>query len=238
MPSLTASLDAIINLQATAAINANMPSVSVGLWATIGGSIGYVDGEISTAFVTDFSFHGVQVDLGDFLGKYLGPAIQTVNDYLEPIAPILDVLTAEIPGVSDISKAAGGGAITLIDLALIQQPHAAANAKKFLNVVSAIADVIDANDDASGDGEVILDLGSLNVGSIGDAWNEDYPASGLILGDVGASAMDSQVAGGGNSGMASAFASIEREPDSQGGGGLGIGLELGCVLLRWSSTSQ
>ena len=223
---LDVEAQAILNLQATAAINSNLPSVSTGLWALVDIELSYSGGELVTDLATDFSFHEVEIDLGDFLSTYLGPAIQTVNDYLEPIRPIIDLLTAEVPGVSEISQAAGGGKITMIDLALAQKPDAAQNAKKFLAVVAAISDVIEAVDAASSGDEVRVSLGSLDIGSINDDdWNETENTSGLSLIDVGASAVDSQVAGSSNSAMASAFATIEREPDSQGLGGLGIGLE-------------
>ena len=42
-------------------------------------------------------------DRGDFLTKTIGPVLKKVDSVLDPVKPIVDFLTMEIPGISDAS---------------------------------------------------------------------------------------------------------------------------------------
>ncbi len=69
-------------------------------------------------------FPSVQLDVGSFLSDFLGPVLGTVQDVLTPVKPLLDLVTADIPVVSDIPgvntllNADGKGGVSLVDLAM------------------------------------------------------------------------------------------------------------------------
>jgi 6-phosphogluconolactonase (cycloisomerase 2 family) len=59
------------------------------------------------------AFEDVRLDLGSFLGEFLKPVIVDIKSYLDPIKPIVDVLTTRLPVISDLA----GEDVTLITLA-------------------------------------------------------------------------------------------------------------------------
>jgi Ca2+-binding RTX toxin-like protein len=58
-------------------------------------------------------FRQVEIDLGSFIGDFLGPFVSKVAEVTQPLQPIIDVITAPIPVISDLA----GQPISLIDLA-------------------------------------------------------------------------------------------------------------------------
>ena len=63
-----------------------------------------------------FEITDTYVDLGGLLAGPIKEIFSTVDTFLEPIRPILDLLTSEVPVLSDISKLAGAGAVTVLDV--------------------------------------------------------------------------------------------------------------------------
>ncbi len=59
------------------------------------------------------AFYDVTIDMGSFIGDLLGPVVDKIQEITEPVQPIIDVLTAPIPVLSDLA----GRDITLIDIA-------------------------------------------------------------------------------------------------------------------------
>ncbi|MHC4543130.1 MAG: LEPR-XLL domain-containing protein, partial [Planctomycetota bacterium] len=83
-----------------------------------------LDWEISSDDVAEFdlgadntltlvAFDEVTIDMGSFIGDLLGPVVDKIQEITEPLQPIVDVLTARIPVLSDLA----GRTITLIDIA-------------------------------------------------------------------------------------------------------------------------
>lgn len=64
-------------------------------------------------------FRDVTVNAGTFLSNMLGPVVRTIRDFMRPMDPILKIITAEIPVLSDMSKAVDLGPITLERLAKV-----------------------------------------------------------------------------------------------------------------------
>lgn len=60
----------------------------------------------------ELTLGNVQLDVGSFLGETLGPFIRDVYEVIEPIDPILDILTDPIPVLSDLL-----GPTSLLDVA-------------------------------------------------------------------------------------------------------------------------
>ena len=57
----------------------------------------------------------IYLDLGTFISDFLGPILDKIQEVTEPIQPIIDLVTARIPILSDLA----GEDITLLNLAQI-----------------------------------------------------------------------------------------------------------------------
>ncbi len=62
-------------------------------------------------------FKNVHLGLGTFLSGSLSPIVSAIQQLTKPIQPAIDVLNAPLPGISDLSKAVGGGDVSLRTLA-------------------------------------------------------------------------------------------------------------------------
>ena len=58
-------------------------------------------------------FVDVGLDLGSFLGDFLGPIVSQIQEFTDPLQPIVEILTARIPVLSDLA----GKTVTLVDIA-------------------------------------------------------------------------------------------------------------------------
>ena len=136
---------AIIDWQLTASINGNaaLPQMRTGFnldWTV------NTFGDLATAPTIEFS--DVEMNLGSFLSDFLGPIVDKVNDTLEPIRPVLDVLTEPIPVISDL-----GGPVTLLDLADF---FGYGDYNDFIYAVDDIADLAQQLSGISGDNWINL----------------------------------------------------------------------------------
>ena len=57
------------------------------------------------------------LERGEFFGKALKPYLQQIVDATKPLQPIIDTIFTPMPVISDLSKAAGGKAVTIASLA-------------------------------------------------------------------------------------------------------------------------
>ncbi|MBN2473948.1 MAG: M10 family metallopeptidase C-terminal domain-containing protein [Pirellulales bacterium] len=222
-----------VDLELAAALGADLPGVAADLTAgwefsMSTGSKGQIEVVVGEPEVT---FGNIRLELGGFLSQYIGPAIDVINDILEPFRPVLDLLTAEVPGVSQLSEMAGRGPVTMIDLVAMIYPEKGESIRKFVNVVSQIADVIEAIDDASSGGEVVISFGDLNFGGTHNdvdlrdsGWNTEDLDSVFDAAATGFQSLTSQMNDAGSMEMGQAVSSLTREPSSGGLGGLGIEL--------------
>lgn len=88
--------------------------------------------EVSTRFVLDWEafnitsdafdfadsltllgFRDVEIDMGSFINDFLKPFVDKIAEITEPLQPIIDVITAPIPVISDLA----GQPISLVDIA-------------------------------------------------------------------------------------------------------------------------
>jgi len=53
--------------------------------------------------IPEVGLNNIRLDIGSFLTDYLRPVLEEINDGLDPIRPVLEVLTARIPVISDIA---------------------------------------------------------------------------------------------------------------------------------------
>ncbi|MEO8289743.1 MAG: CARDB domain-containing protein [Gaiellaceae bacterium] len=64
----------------------------------------------------DISFDNVTIDLGSFVDEFLGPIVVEIQRYLKPIQPVIDLVSAPIPGIAQLAKLIGATPPTMIDL--------------------------------------------------------------------------------------------------------------------------
>ncbi len=65
------------------------------------------------------AFDNVSLTFGTFLSNVLRPSLEPIKDALDPLSPVLTLLSTEVPGISDLSEAAGAGPIRILDLAVV-----------------------------------------------------------------------------------------------------------------------
>jgi len=63
------------------------------------------------------SFEHLNLDIGELLHNYLQPIFKQIQDVTSPLKPVIDVLQAPIPVVSQLAELVGQPPVTLIDLA-------------------------------------------------------------------------------------------------------------------------
>jgi Ca2+-binding RTX toxin-like protein len=63
----------------------------------------------------EIGFQNIQLDLGQFFQEFLGPIVREVQRWTKPLQPVIDTISAPIPGISDLSELAGAGPITMLD---------------------------------------------------------------------------------------------------------------------------
>jgi Ca2+-binding RTX toxin-like protein len=152
--------DLAITGQAKAKLDLDLSSnLGVGLELTTG----YYDAAAADGAV-DLSWNsgtGLSIGDGDFhfeitdtyidLGKLLGPAfielVQRIDEAFEPLDPILDLLTGEVPLVSDVSKQVGGGPVTVLD-AISWFGDGAQSAVEFIQFLDTVLTVTDSMADS------------------------------------------------------------------------------------------
>jgi len=75
-----------------------------------------IDSENPNAAPPDVSIDNVYLDLGKFLSNVVKPVFEKIQIFTHPLDPILEVLGYPLPGLSDLSRLAGGDDVDLLDL--------------------------------------------------------------------------------------------------------------------------
>lgn len=161
--SLTASAtitgDVTANLHLVTDLGtAKLPSISTDLLVNWSANASLNSGLSQWGSKPTVSFGDVSVDLGSFFDKVVKPVFQQINDVLAPVQPVLDLLSTEVPGVSELL----GRPVTLADfIGMFTQTD--------FSIVDAVADYADlAAQVASIAATGSFDLGSFNLGSAAD----------------------------------------------------------------------
>jgi Ca2+-binding RTX toxin-like protein len=115
-------------------------------------------------------FYNVSLNLGSFFSDFLRPIIESIQTITEPLQPLVDILTAPIPVISDLA----GEDITLIDIAGmfgVVDP----------SFIYAIADLITMINSIPTDaGDILIKFGDFAVGGDGTLDLRDENALDLI----------------------------------------------------------
>lgn len=103
-----------------------------------------------------FEISDTFIDLGGLLSGPIKEIFVSVDSILEPLRPVLDLVTSEVPVLSDISKLAGGGAITVLDVIRTMGGGDYDGAVAFIEAVDGVADTISTLASVSGSSKVSL----------------------------------------------------------------------------------
>ena len=103
--------------------------------------------------LANVGFDHVTLDAGSFFGGYVENMIKNIQHFTKPLEPVVDVLTADIPGLSDIGIHAS--LLTLLD------PNGSSDAMTALNTIKQI----NALDVTSLNGSGQIDFGSFTIGN-------------------------------------------------------------------------
>ncbi len=103
----------------------------------------------------------VTLNLGTFISSFVGPILEQVQKVTEPIEPIIDVLTMELPVISDLA----GEPTTLLDLAAFLAPDSFNPA--FIEGVKTVIGLVEMMNGLDTGGDILIPFG-------------DFP----LLGDV------------------------------------------------------
>jgi hypothetical protein len=103
----------------------------------------------------------VGLDLGSFISNVVAPVLEPINEFLDPIRPVLDALTTPIPALSDIA-----GETTFTDLMGLF----GSGAETVGTFIEAAADIARLIDIPIANGSVFLPLGDFQT-TLDDAGN-------------------------------------------------------------------
>ncbi len=103
-----------------------------------------------------FGFHNVSLDIGSFISQFMGPIFKELKEITGPLEPVVDVITAPLPIISDIA----GRDYSLLDLAeafgMITP-----STREFIDVLVVVIRL--ANSTVANDGSILLPLGSFDI---------------------------------------------------------------------------
>ena len=149
------SQDLTVNAEVRALLDVNLTS-NIGLGASL--TTGFYDTDQapvtfswspgSTADFSDsldsslfhFNIDSTYIDLESLFGPALTEMAAQLSDLFEPIDPVLDMLTAEIPLISDLSEQIGQGPVTYLD-AISWFGEGAAGAAEFVAFLAHLSDI-------------------------------------------------------------------------------------------------
>jgi Ca2+-binding RTX toxin-like protein len=105
----------------------------------------------------EFGFHNIQIDIGQFISKFIQPVLEEVQKVTEPFQPVVDILTTPIPIISDLA----GEPITMLDLAEFFG-YIEPSTRDFIEALATIIELV--NDTSfSTEGSILIPLGSFNL---------------------------------------------------------------------------
>ncbi|NBZ89658.1 beta strand repeat-containing protein [Stagnihabitans tardus] len=144
--------------------------------------------------VPQVNFGNVRVDLGTFMDQFLGPLLTQIQAVLEPVQPLIDLLTTRIkvleafPGGIGLFDGTNDGEVTLVDILKIAKPDLdISSIDAFLDLVTQIGDWADFISGIDFDGSNLI------IGDFSLASGSDIRSLGFDLGTIGTTFLDAAV---------------------------------------------
>jgi hypothetical protein len=113
----------------------------------------HIDWPLGSPAVPAVQFNDVQMDVGSFVSNFVSPIVKQVQDALRPLKKFADVLSTNVPVLSDLSELVGNGPIELIQLL---------NNPTLTFLVNAVEDIENLNTSAGS--SLIIQYGSFDLG--------------------------------------------------------------------------
>ncbi len=150
-----------------------------------GGAVSFTDLSASNFY---FQITDTFIDLGGLLNGPVKEVFESINDMVEPLKPVLDLLTSDIPLVSDLSKLVGGGGVTFLDAIRLASGSEYESAVTFIETVDQVVDTIATLSGIATSGKISLGgltgNGTNLLGGSGDAsaFTPTAPTANALLG--------------------------------------------------------
>jgi ELWxxDGT repeat protein len=131
------SLD--LDLMASLGGDARFPSIGTELHAHWNpGNGGKIDLDSFSGVVPEVSLDDVELNLGEFFTNFFGPTLETLQTIVAPVQPLIDILTARLPVISDLT----GERTSLLDLAVLYGPPHLVHTAQFIEALDTISDLL------------------------------------------------------------------------------------------------
>lgn len=148
--TVTAEAKAKLDLDLSSNLGVGL-ELTTGYYAADGGAVDLSWNSSTGLAIGDGDFHfeitDTYIDLGTLLGPAFTEMVQRIDEALEPLEPIVDLLTGEVPLISDVSKQVGGGPVTVLD-AISWFGDGAQSAVEFIEFVDTVLTVTDSMADS------------------------------------------------------------------------------------------
>ncbi|HEX8911120.1 MAG TPA: calcium-binding protein, partial [Humisphaera sp.] len=118
------------------------------------------------------AFQNVQLGLGSYISAAVAPVIEKIQVFTKPLQPVIDVLEARLPVVSDLSNAVGQGDVSLISIAKVIAGTGGlpADVQALLDLaigIEGVVKTIDSIEKQSNNPNLVLNLGDYDLGGGG-----------------------------------------------------------------------
>ena len=124
----------------------------------------------------NIGFSNVRLDLGSFLTDFIRPIVKPIVEVLEPIQPVLDILNARLPVLSDLGPTRNfldknrDGKVTLVEMAIVTGGEGAETAQTFIDAVENIREIFEllkglAGQSAAAEANSFINFGSFDLGN-------------------------------------------------------------------------
>ncbi len=123
-------------------------------------------------------FANVGLDLGSYISDFLGPIVREIHKVTGPIEPIVDVVTAPIPILSDLR----GRDFSLLDL-MGEMGYIEESTLKFINVVIAVIKIVDKLNTFGDSGNIFIPFGDFDLTASNSGKFDEIQQAADALGD-------------------------------------------------------
>ncbi|GAA6526297.1 calcium-binding protein [Intrasporangium sp. DVR] len=144
-------------------VKASASSVLPGVQTTFVLDWAFTNKDLKNLGLPKIDFKAVKLDAGGFFSELLGPVLNKIKSVTGPIQPVIDTLYAPIPVLSDLSKLAGGGDVSLITLAKAFNTLAGGPDLEFVERITALVTLVNNMPKCGGGTSCLIDVGAFSV---------------------------------------------------------------------------